>query len=315
MNAFIDWLQFTIKENEENEYELTYADVISHYLKLDVFDFTESKGMYGYKSCQHYQNIRVFYDGSIDMGIHVQISGKGCRYLEGQIDNFDWNDYLGWLVFCGVKFTRIDVAIDQTEYFNVDKIKKYIEKKRVVTRFRTYDPRSIKRIKDGESLSNTVYFGSRSSSLFIRIYDKGLETNGVIETTRLEIVMRDDRSNEFVSQYLKADNFYNLSYLTIKVLNNYLRFVNSDATRKERATVCKWWLDFIGHMEKISLGKGKGVITLEKVCKWFEKQVSSSLKLIIETKGVAYLDQMVSNAKLSKQQIKLKKEYEIQEAI
>lgn len=315
MNAFIDWLQFTVKENEENEYDLTYADVIAHHLKLDVFDFTESKGMYGYKSCQQYQNIRVFFDGSIDMGIHVQISGKGCRYLESQIDGFDWNDYLGWLVFNGVKFTRIDVAIDQDKYFDVDKIKKHIEKNRLVTRFRTYDPRSIKRISDGKPLSNTIYFGSRSSLLFIRIYDKGLESDGELNVTRLEIVMRDERANEFVSQYLKADNFYNLSYLTIKVLNNYLRFVNGDATRKERATVCKWWLDFIGHMEKISLGKGKGVITLERVCKWFEKQVSSSLKLIIETKGTPYLDEMVKNAKLSKQQLKLKKEFEIQEAI
>ena len=314
MEAFIDWLQFTVFEDFENDNIRTYADIIDQYLNLEVNDFQPCNGLYGYKSCQQFQNIRVLYDGPELMGIHVQISGKGCRYLES-LDNFDWNRFLGHLVFLGVKFTRIDVAIDQKQYFDCDRIQRYLKTDRVCTRFRKYGETSTSYIGSSELCGKTIYFGSRKSEIFIRFYDKGLESDGQIEGTRLEIVLRDDKANEFVFQYLNKENFYNLTYLTSKVINYYLRFIKCDATRKERCSIANWWSDFINTVEKLSLGKGKEVITLDRICKWFEKQVSTSLKLIIETKGVEYVDEMVKKAKLSNRQNEIIKQFKLKGAI
>ena len=314
MEAFIDWLQFTVFEDYENDNIRTYADIIDQYLNLEVNDFQPCNGLYGYKSCMQYQNIRVLYDGPELMGIHVQISGKGCRYLES-LDNFDWNRFLGHLVFLGVKFTRIDVAIDQKQYFDCDRIQRYLKSDRVCTRFRKYGETTTSYIGSSELCGKTIYFGSRKSEIFLRFYDKGLESDGQIEGTRLEIVLRDDKANEFVFQYLNKENFYNLSYLTKKVVNYYLRFIKCDATRKERCSITNWWSDFINTVEKLSLGKGKEVITLDRICKWFEKQVSTSLKLIIETKGVEYVDEMVKKAKLSNRQNEIIKQFKLKGAI
>jgi len=359
MEAFIDWLQFTVFEDYENENIRTYADIIDQYLNLEVNDFQPCNGLYGYKSCQQYQNIRVLYDGPELMGIHVQISGKGCRYLES-LKNFDWNRFLGHLVFLGVKFTRIDIAIDQQKYFDCNRIKRYLKTDRVCTRFRKYgetstsyigsselcgktiyfgsrfDCNRIKRylktdrvctrfrkygetstsyIGSSELCGKTIYFGSRKSEIFIRFYDKGLESDGQIEGTRLEIVLRDDKANEFVFQYLNKENFYNLTYLTSKVINYYLRFIKCDATRKERCSIANWWSDFINTVEKLSLGKGNEVVTLDRICRWFEKQVSTSLKLIIETKGIEYVDEMVKKAKLSNRQNEMIKQFKLKGAI
>ncbi len=314
MEAFIDWLQFTVFEDFENDNIRTYADIIDQYLNLEVKYFQQCNGIYGYKSCQQYQNIRVLYDGPELMGIHVQISGKGCRYLES-LDNFDWNRFLGNLVYLGVKFTRIDVAIDQQNYFDCDRIQRYLKTDRVCTRFRKYGETSTSYIGSSELCGKTIYFGSRKSEIFIRFYDKGLESDGQIEGTRLEIVLRDGKANEFVFQYLNRDNFYNLSYLTSKVINYYLRFIKCDSTRKERSSVANWWFDFVNTVEKLSLGKGKEVVTLDRICKWFEKQVSTSLKLILETKGADYVDEMVKKAKFNNKQNEIMKQFRLKGAM
>jgi phage replication initiation protein len=161
-------------------------------------------------------------------------------------------------------------------------------------------------------LGDTLYLGSRSSDFFIRVYDKDLESEGQIKGTRLEMVLKDDKANEFVRNYLDAkesETFNNLSFLSSKVLNNYLRFISKSASRNERCDTAKWWLEFTGTLEKLSLGKGKGKMTLEKVCKWLEHQVCSSMKLIVETKGKEYLNGMIEKAILSPQQVEMKDSY------
>ena len=56
-----------------------------------------------------------------EMGIHIEISGQGCRYVESKI-NEDWRGFLHGLNLRNVKYSRLDIALDdykETLNFNV----------------------------------------------------------------------------------------------------------------------------------------------------------------------------------------------------
>lgn len=314
MNALIDWLQFTYfpSYNEDAE-DLTPEGVIRDILCLDSLQFQDCKGFYGYRKGLEYNNIRVLYDGNEGMGFHVQISGQGCRYLESQF-GFAWDKFLTLVLAEKCNISRIDVAIDDNEYLDLKKIKKQIMKGDIVSRFRKWGIRQERSLSDNSTLGDTIYLGQRSSDVFIRIYDKELESGGAINAVRLETVMKNDKAKNFVINYLNS-NFKNLAYLTQMVLNNYIRFVKKKDSNVSRSENVKWWEDFLLTAEKLSLSVGKEEITLDKVCDWVERQVSSSLKLIVETKGEFYLMRMVDKTVLNAKHQKLKAEYRRQKIV
>ena len=93
-----DWLSFTVPVRNFND--LTVRSVCS-FLKELGFDFNfdiREKGAYGYTNSLSYANaINVLYNDleslvtnseerlkqALDMGIHVEMTGQGCRYFEG----------------------------------------------------------------------------------------------------------------------------------------------------------------------------------------------------------------------------------------
>lgn len=308
MNAFIDWLQFTFVPSADND-NITAKNIVEELLCLDFEKFGCCKGMYGYKSGYEYENIKVFYEGTETMGFHVQVTGKGCRYLENQ-EGFAWEKLFALLIGHNCNISRLDVALDDTEYLDMKKIQWYLERKLFTSRFKTWGIVEEKKLKDGEILGKTLYLGKRVSDVFIRIYDKKLESNGAIDAVRLETVLRNDKAKNFVVEYMKLENFGNLAFLANKVINNYIRFIKKNDENISRCSNAEWWEAFLLTCEKISLSKGKESVTLEKVCSWMERQCASALKLIIETKGEYYVRRMVDKAKLNDKHERLKAEYQ-----
>ena len=81
LTASIDWLEFTLLK-------IDLASVIKQFLQLPEAEFTSlDKGRFGYRKQQKWQqgNVFVLYnatDGSDEMGIHVMLTGTGCRDYE-----------------------------------------------------------------------------------------------------------------------------------------------------------------------------------------------------------------------------------------
>ena len=171
MEALIDWLAFTVTEYENKE--ATAEEVIMDILELDLGMFQLLNGRMGYRQQYFYNNIRVYFDGREDMGFHVQISGEGVRYLEAKQD-FKWKDFFYMLInWFGAKITRMDIALDDTEgIINLDLLEHKMKNGEAISRWRQGRPMVNYDLSTGEARGKTLYFGSRSSDMMCRFYDK-----------------------------------------------------------------------------------------------------------------------------------------------
>nr|WP_255350589.1 hypothetical protein [Anoxybacillus sp. KU2-6(11)] len=102
-------------------------------LGLNEAEFFQLKnGKYGYKQGVAFQGnpvLSVYYDGADDMGIHLEMTGQGCRLFELHT-SINWHELFYRLVYeYEVNITRLDVAIDDfVGYFKINSlVKKKIE--------------------------------------------------------------------------------------------------------------------------------------------------------------------------------------------
>ena len=126
-NRFIiDWLSFTIPVRNERDLQAFRVKQIVREIGLD-FDYElRERGRFGYtRSFVFSDCITVLFNDYdmfefasyerqeqiSEMGIHVEISGQGCRYVESKI-NEDWRGFLYGLNLRKVKYSRLDIALD-----------------------------------------------------------------------------------------------------------------------------------------------------------------------------------------------------------
>lgn len=262
----IDWLQFTLLRDDG-------LKIIFKILRLNPADFERlDKGGLGYKDQLINNNVRLYFNGNKGMGICTSISGKGCRYMESQGQNL-WSLVFRLAQSAKINITRLDLALD-TDVKLIDKIRKKIDKKEYISK-----SRSVSYIcKSGakSTRTETIYIGSRSSDLMIRIYDKAIEQGlEEIDWERWEIVLKKDKIKEAIP-LLKKD----ISQTFKNILFTYFRPVKEILSNKSRSKVCPWYLKFLGEVEKISLYREPMERTIEDKWNWVEKQVAPTLALL-----------------------------------
>lgn len=284
----IDWLQFTIQDK-------TFSDVIANILQYPFGLFQPlAKGKLGYKKQIAYENISVLYEGNADMGVHVILTGKGCRLFESKesilnlIDRINQNNG---------KLTRIDLALDdfKGDLVPFKKIKSDIIKGNIVTKWKT-SLELNKRDTDGNMIGETISVGSRASNTFLRIYDKALEQKIEGVWNRLEIEIKKENA-EKVQELL---NPYTTSIILKGVLNNYIRIVepNPNDANKSRWKTKKYWLKLINEVDKIKLTRKKEEKSVDEIKAWIEKQVAPSLAVIsiLENGDTTYFEEIINDA-------------------
>jgi len=130
----------------------------------------------------------------------------------------------------------------------------------------------------------TIQFGSRSSEIMLRIYDKAQERGGLdYHWVRAEIVCKHDRAAAFIGEVLNGNT---IGEIYSGVLRNYLRFIKLDHSRKERCTVIDWWEKFLNNAEKIRLFSRKTIdYNLERVKNYVLNQAGNSIDTYIACVG------------------------------
>jgi phage replication initiation protein len=257
MEITIDYLQFNIgKEMVENE-------IINNVLFLGDREFTNIRGQLGYKECMIYKDVRLFFNGTENMGKLIQMSGHGCRTME-TIINFDWYNYINYIYENKYKFSRVDIAIDCFDNeLDLNIIHKEIQKGNLITYCKTYDRRNELKIKDNSVLTDTLYIGKRTSDIYFRIYDKKLEriSKGmeVKEKSwiRFEVVMKHHNAEKFIEYYCNSGD---MEYLIKGVINNYVKFVKDDNNKNvSRKNKIEWWEKFMQTALKLKLLRVKNI--------------------------------------------------------
>lgn len=262
----IDWLQFTLLRDDG-------LQIVFRILRLNPADFERlDKGGLGYKDQLINNNVRIYFNGNQGMGINTSISGKGCRYMESQGINL-WSLVFRLAQSARINITRVDIALD-TDIKLIDKIRASIDTQKYISK-----SRSISYIcKSGKvsTRTETIYLGSRSSDLMIRIYDKAIE-QGIsdIDWERWEIVLKKEKIIEAIP-LLKKD----ISQTFKNILYTYFRPLKKIESNKSRSKVESWYLKFLGKVEKISLYRDPMQKTIEDKWAWVEKQVAPTLALL-----------------------------------
>lgn len=277
----IDWLSFTSKIHS--------PESIIDMLGLIGCKFTETYGMQGYQDRLIFGGISIHYNSRRNEGVWVEMSGQGCRAFETYCN---YNDGFLYLFEYFKEYpdeyhvTRLDVAYD--DFKNVIPIKSFskdILNKNYVSRFK--DDSMTVTCSAGR-VGYTIDCGSRKSDIKFRIYDKsyerGYRDEEHFDWNRFEIQMRNDRALNFI-KFLDTEN---LGQIFCGVIINYLRVVKPDKqdSNKRRWATKKWFKDFIGHAERISLfTKCETDYNLFKCEDFVYRHCGNALDTLIEIKG------------------------------
>ncbi|AHD07785.1 replication initiation factor domain-containing protein [Paenibacillus larvae] len=289
--ACVDWLQVTFKivQNTQEIFEIFNLDPT--YFK----DFPTGK--YGYSSHLRMSNIAIYYGGRhANMGIHVEMTGQGCRLYESLEGSLSWDKLLYKIIYgYDVNITRFDLAIDDVRYnedkpyFTVKKLKRKLKDGECVSKFKKAREMNTLDIASGESEGHTLYFGHGSSSIQIRIYEKhherknkGYELYEDLSTwNRVEIQARDTRAL-IMAKYV-ANESHKIGEVALGVLNNYVRFCvknKNDLDHRYRWKTAPFWEKFLDGVKKLKLTMVAPDKTIETRKRWIEKQTLKTLAMV-----------------------------------
>lgn len=268
----IDWLTVTFKD-------LTKNDVI-HLLGLDGALFTDKQCFRnGYPLDSFFGSIHIwsgaddpkyYTDGynkngrwvtaeekaRNDMGVCLNMSGQGCRAFE-EHSTTSWMSLLSAILSTNCNITRLDLAYD--DHMGVIDIRRFA----CDIRDRNYRSKSKKASiiwsddQDSDIQGITVYIGSKSSDVLIRVYDKAAE-RGFKDRhwIRVELQLRDDRAFAGVKCLVDQKN---IGVTVAGILRNYLTIcVPSNDTNKSRWPIAYYWERILGQMETIRLWSAPG---------------------------------------------------------
>jgi phage replication initiation protein len=286
LRACVDWVQATFK--------IFGSELIDEFifsvLGLDPADFREVNGEHGYQKCKRLDNIAIYYDGAAGMGVHLKMSGQGCRLYEAlSRDKKPWSVLLGMFLDMEANFTRLDGAIDDFDgYFKIDQVVRKIKKGELVSKFKQARSMESIEIKTGDSKGTTIYFGSAKSRIQIRMYEKNLEREnagheleeGITCWNRTEVQARDERA-QAIAEVIAEDG--DIGKVVSGILKHYLRFVVKGKDKKRsRWGTAPFWERFLGDVEALKLTEKAPDRTIEKTKAWLEKQVAPSLAALIK---------------------------------
>lgn len=279
----MDWLEFTLLKGFDIKW---IADLFC----IPLEDFEDlPKGGLGYKKQKFFNNIRIYYDGNVGMGIHIVISGQGCRYLESQGKKlFEMLDYLYSLD--NINLSRLDLALD-TDFDILSKVLQSIQKDLYSSKSRNI--KVISSLTDSKLQADTLYIGSRSSLLMVRLYNKAIEQGVDYPWFRVEIVLKKDRI-EMAVPFLRQD----ISHAFAGILTNYFRPLHSLKGQKCRSPTANYWVKFLGDIEKITLYSCPECKTIEDKYSWVVNQVEPTIALLSTAfEGDEWLKAVVANGK------------------
>lgn len=294
LKAIFDWIEFTIHHH-------TTKHIINDILELNDKDFMDiRKGKHGYEKQKLWNQGGIFILYNVEeedssQGIHIIITGNGCRQYE---EKKNLRDLIVRITEVQkYKFTRIDIAIDDIkgDTINFEKFEKESNAGNISSLWYKFSVINEKRIADGEGIGRTIYYGSKKSAIFMRVYDKHLEQKKKqknkeeipelikdnVNWTRMEIVFRDKRAELAAAFILGSDD---IGKLIRGVLKQYIRFLKRPkqiTNNKKRVwETARWWEKLIGDVDKIKLTIKPAEKTIEDMKKWIEKQISPTIAAI-----------------------------------
>lgn len=304
----VDWISFTV-------FDVPSVEELVVLLGYDMQNFTlMPKGGNGYKSMIKAEGypLCILYDGNEDMGMHVTISGSAISdalshfehtlngstpfgtdaVLLNDLTNTVMIEFLMMVRRMG-QLSRLDIAVDDIggNYYSTADLVEILERKECVSKFRNWKNLCEKTLA-GECTGHTVYLGSRTSDIMMRVYDKRLEQNKKLKSQdkplieyewyRWELECKDERANRVADLLIDGKN---LGHMVTAILNNYFRVINLDNNNRSRCSTTDTWMQFLQTIDKLGLYVAVSARTLKDKRDWIIRQVLPTLTGVIIADG------------------------------
>jgi DNA relaxase NicK len=211
----------------------------------------------------------------------LSIPGKPlCHIPTKQLDDFG-----KWLVNSGCRCSRLDWAIDDYSHgLRLEDIEEAVREgsysgARVC---RIYE----KRVRGGTQIGKTIYLGSSESDRQVRIYDKAVESKGLIDAIRYEVQWRDELAHKCFMALFSSDSFEDGSKLVSQYAVGSVHFLSRVDKNLPRCPVKPWWQEFIdkvGERLKLSVPRVQPMLSDKK--RWIERQVAATIAVIVRCMG------------------------------
>jgi len=256
LTVCIDWLNFTGDRRT--------GDPVLHEYVLNNGTLKPCKAVNGYTDA--YEDVlgaRVMWHATrVDMGVHISYSGRTLNaYRENGIEA---QEVAAFHNARGHRCTRIDVAIDSVDgLLDIASLYDAIKQKRYTLPYK----RKAALITSTDGI--TLYVGSRTSDIFLRIYDKGAEQHTDDNWKRVEVELKGQRAMFFINVLVDSDaeNVGQTARGVIKAMADF-----DDST----------WQEIVGDFP-ITIGKGRNRETDTKT--WLLTQCAPAMGKYIAEHG------------------------------
>lgn len=329
IKVLLDWLGFTFLDEEVSLDAV--LRIFNELLHIDFTDWKPGRQNYeGYANSLVFENINIYFDGASNQGIHVDITGQGCRYIETifrklrvQLSESQtyWFDLIKAFRYSGAKYTRIDIAIDDLgQHYSVPYIYEKLRKGEATSKFKSWTPDGYFGF-DGQAKNGmTIYFGSDVSRFQVCMYEKAKQL-GIEDTewTRTELRFRHERSEEFINRVLDnttEDIQWDIGIYAAGILKDYITFrePNEKDSNKRRWKVSPFWEQFLEGVEPLRLTTALPDRSIHRTASWFKDQVSKSyIMMELAFYGIRdeWKDEMlnIGAKKLTKRDLEIVSEY------
>jgi hypothetical protein len=185
----LHWIEGTFKQRTEVSLPETLPS-----------KFVETRAFNGYTVGSLYEDGRILMTnpGRPEMGSHLLWQGDACD--NSPIDHIDLLKHLQTAKF---SFTRLDMAIDAINCnLKPQQATEEIKHGRCKTR-----AKKAPRRDDALEPGYTQYVGTKTSEIFLKLYDKAEEMGVIADHTRIELTARHSRADKAAWQVVQGVDF------------------------------------------------------------------------------------------------------------
>jgi DNA relaxase NicK len=277
VEAKIDYLGWTV--------QASLGDVLALFGEVEWME--QRYGGMGYRrSWVNADGARVFSDGAVGMGVHVEMAGQALENWRARTgeDVVEWWRSV-WL-HVGARLTRVDVAWDVRGsdaealldgVWGAARRREFLSKARHVQGF-----------WDGHG-GRTVYVGRRGSERMLRVYDKRAERRAVGQLvaeawTRVEWETRGRAAEQAMVAVIDGG-----WQQVLGLLRGFVDFREPGPGDRRRWGLPSWWEAFVAGVERAFMALPRRVSSVAGRVRWVEKQVAGVLAVLVDGGGGPWL--------------------------
>jgi len=233
---------------------------------------------------------RILFDPGDGLGhIHLLLPGKACS----MISQSGMRSLMAFGVTYEANATRLDLTMDDYRYIiTPEELDDVISGPDVVTHCQRAGLYKNRDIHTKATTGATVYIGQRSSRQMLRVYDKGLESSGVIPAIRWELESKKEAAQSLMELLAASDPRKYPTELGELFASRLMSFVDfraaSSYAKIEDRKQLAWFTKLIGEAKKATAYITEIAKTVKPVIAWFSKSVAPSLNMLKEYWGKDY---------------------------